>query len=145
MGKSRKTNLGQVTAIIRSRRNGTANADAVNTGASQAGETPAGKATLPTGDFRSPAFRRRLVADFCKLLGDQLPTAHTTPTPRATAEPLPPRLQQTLELLLAGDSEKQVARKLAISPHTVHAYVKMLYRKFDVSSRGELLARWVKH
>jgi two-component system nitrate/nitrite response regulator NarL len=52
-------------------------------------------------------------------------------------------MRQTLALLLAGDSEKQIAHRLGLSQHTVHVYVKALYRRYDVSSRGELLARWV--
>jgi DNA-binding CsgD family transcriptional regulator len=54
---------------------------------------------------------------------------------------LPPRLSQTLAALLAGDSEKQIAIKLNLSPHTIHNYVKALHQRFDVSSRGELLAK----
>jgi DNA-binding CsgD family transcriptional regulator len=54
---------------------------------------------------------------------------------------LPPRLAQTLGLLLNGDSEKQVAHRLDLSPHTVHVYVKKLYKRFGVSSRAELLAQ----
>ncbi len=57
---------------------------------------------------------------------------------------LPPRQAETLERLLAGDGEKQIAAKLGLSRHTVHEYVKSLYRRFGVSSRGELLARWVR-
>src|SRR4051812_28848641 len=53
---------------------------------------------------------------------------------------LPPRLLQTLILLMDGLSEKQVARALHVSPHTVHVYVKALYRRYAVSSRSELLA-----
>ncbi len=53
---------------------------------------------------------------------------------------LPPRLKQTLDALTIGLSEKQAARKLRLSRHTVHDYVKELHRRFDVSSRGELLA-----
>ncbi len=56
------------------------------------------------------------------------------------AADLAPRLQQTLALLCEGDSEKQVAYKLGISPHTVHNYVKALHQRFDVNSRGELLS-----
>ena len=59
---------------------------------------------------------------------------------RDPAADLPPRLRQTLARLVAGDSEKQVARRLGISPHTVHNYVKALHQRFEVSSRGELLA-----
>ncbi|QOV91962.1 helix-turn-helix transcriptional regulator [Humisphaera borealis] len=54
---------------------------------------------------------------------------------------LPPRLQQTLEELLAGSSEKQIAQKLELSRHTIHNYVKALHQRFEVSSRGELLAK----
>jgi DNA-binding NarL/FixJ family response regulator len=54
---------------------------------------------------------------------------------------LPPRLSQTLEELLAGSSEKQIANKLELSRHTIHNYVKALHQRFGVSSRGELLAK----
>jgi DNA-binding CsgD family transcriptional regulator len=54
---------------------------------------------------------------------------------------LPPRLGQTLAALLDGASEKQIAMKLELSQHTVHNYVKALHQRFEVSSRGELLAK----
>ncbi len=57
---------------------------------------------------------------------------------------LPPRLRQTLKHLLSGDSERQIARKMQLSPHTVHDYVKALYTRFSVSSRQELTAWWVR-
>lgn len=53
---------------------------------------------------------------------------------------LSPRLRQTLELLLEGATEKRIAASLSLSSHTVHDYVKELYRRFDVCSRSELLA-----
>jgi DNA-binding CsgD family transcriptional regulator len=61
---------------------------------------------------------------------------------RATA--LSPRLRQTLDFLLSGDTERQVAARMSISIHTVHDYVKALYVHFGVSSRGELTARWIQ-
>ncbi len=51
---------------------------------------------------------------------------------------LPQRLRLTLACLLEGDSEKDAARKLGLSPYTAHEYVKSLYRHLGVSSRGEL-------
>jgi DNA-binding CsgD family transcriptional regulator len=63
---------------------------------------------------------------------------------RRAGEPgsdLPPRLNQTLTELLNGASEKQIAAKLKLSPHTIHNYVKALHQRFGVSSRGELLAK----
>ena len=56
---------------------------------------------------------------------------------------LPPRLQQALRALLSGDSEKQVARRLGVTPHTAHAYVKEIYRRVGVASRAELLGRFL--
>lgn len=53
----------------------------------------------------------------------------------------PPRLRQTLAELFAGLSEKQIARKMDVSRHTVHDYVKTLHKRFDVSNRAELLAK----
>jgi len=53
------------------------------------------------------------------------------------------RQQQTLHSLLAGHGEKQIAREMNLSPHTIHHYVKVLYKHFHVTSRSELLARWV--
>lgn len=54
---------------------------------------------------------------------------------------LSPRQREVLRCLLEGDSEKQAARRLNISPLTVHDHVKALHKRFGVSSRGELLAR----
>ena len=54
------------------------------------------------------------------------------------------RLRETLSLLLKGLSEKQVAGKLDLSIKTVHDYVGMLYKHFQVSSRGELLAYFIR-
>ena len=99
--------------------------------------------------------RRRLVAMFCTLLGEQALTAQTngngTEDKPNKASPMvdpgPPlsrRQRQTLDLLLTGNAEKQIATQLDISRHTVHVYVKSLYKRFAVNSRSELLAKWVK-
>jgi DNA-binding CsgD family transcriptional regulator len=84
--------------------------------------------------------QRRLVHFFHHELVRLIPfiLARDTKGPLAA---LPPRLRQTLECLLEGDGEKQVAARLGLSRHTVHEYVIALYRRFDVSSRSELLVR----
>lgn len=56
---------------------------------------------------------------------------------------LAPSLRRVLAELLRGHSEKQIARTLNLSPHTVHEHVKKLYRHFNVTSRPELLARFI--
>ncbi len=57
---------------------------------------------------------------------------------------LPPRLQQALDVMLEGLSEKEAAARLLLSEHTVHQYVKALYRRYRVRSRTELLALWIR-
>lgn len=57
---------------------------------------------------------------------------------------LSPRLRQTLHLLLEGESEKTAAAKLGISDRTVHEYVGMIYRHFNVNTRAELMAYFIK-
>lgn len=52
---------------------------------------------------------------------------------------LPPRVRPVLKLLLRGYSEKQVASELKLSQHTVHEYVKLVYKRFGVNSRAELI------
>ena len=56
-----------------------------------------------------------------------------------------PRMRETLDLLLTGCSEKQAASKLGLSKHTVHVYVRNLYRHYNVNSRSELLSRLLQH
>jgi DNA-binding CsgD family transcriptional regulator len=62
-----------------------------------------------------------------------------------SASALSPRLQQALEGLLEGLSEKQIAERLGISPATLHEYVTKLYRRFGVRGRHELMARWIAY
>jgi DNA-binding CsgD family transcriptional regulator len=90
--------------------------------------------------------QRKEIADFCRYLGARLKGELNFGAPPALPAglKLSPRMRQTLERLLAGDSEKQIAAKLEVSPHTVHVYVKSLYHEFEVCSRSELLARFVQ-
>jgi DNA-binding CsgD family transcriptional regulator len=53
------------------------------------------------------------------------------------------RQRQTLDALLDGLSEKEIAARLGISTPTVHEYVGLIYRHFRVRARSELMARFV--
>src|SRR5947209_6991182 len=100
------------------------------------------------GASHSLATRRQMVAGWCRMLGQQPKGqgngALAASAPVVATPKLPPRLRQTLEHLLQGDGEKQIAHKLGLSPHTVHVYVKSLHKRFNVSSRAELLARFIR-
>ena len=46
--------------------------------------------------------------------------------------------------LLEGDSEKQIGQRLGLRPDTVREYVSKVYRYFGASTRGELLAYFLR-
>lgn len=54
------------------------------------------------------------------------------------------RCRATLELLMRGASEKEVARELHRSVNTIHEHIMIIYRHFNVSSRAELLAYFIQ-
>lgn len=64
------------------------------------------------------------------------------------AEPSPldlaPRARQVLGCSLEGDGDEQIAARLKLSRFTVNQYTRLIFRHFGVSSRPELLARWVR-
>jgi DNA-binding CsgD family transcriptional regulator len=92
---------------------------------------------------RFGARERRLVRIFHRELLSHLGRTLVR-TPGEAVARLPRRLRQTLDCLVAGDSEKQVALRLGLSRHTVHAYIKALHRRLGVSSRAELLALYFR-
>ena len=53
------------------------------------------------------------------------------------------REREVLQLLLEGHARKEVASRLNISAHTVADYLKAIYKKLGVTSRAELLARFI--
>ncbi|APW63912.1 helix-turn-helix transcriptional regulator [Paludisphaera borealis] len=90
-------------------------------------------------DARELRLVRETAAVLAPLVGGPL-ARFTDPSPRD----LPPRARQVLACLLEGDGDKQAAARLRLSPHTVNQYVKLIFRHFGVSSRTELLARWIR-
>lgn len=94
--------------------------------------------TRPGGAKPFTERERKMVA----FVSDGLAWFYHSYRQHAAAEPrLAPALRRTLNLLKQGASEKEVAKITRLSPHTVHDHVKALYRHFQVSSRGELLAK----
>lgn len=62
----------------------------------------------------------------------------------ATPSQLSQRVRQVLNCMLQGDSDKEIAARLNLSPHTINQHTKRIYLHFQVKSRGELLARWIR-
>jgi DNA-binding NarL/FixJ family response regulator len=66
-------------------------------------------------------------------------TPNTSPARSSNAEsnPLSARETEILQLLAKGMSFNEIGEILGISPHTVTAHIKKIYRKLAVHSRGE--------
>jgi DNA-binding NarL/FixJ family response regulator len=56
---------------------------------------------------------------------------------RAPAPTLSQREQEVLELVVKGFTFNEIAKLLELSPHTVGTFVRRIYRKLEVRSRGE--------
>jgi DNA-binding NarL/FixJ family response regulator len=57
--------------------------------------------------------------------------------PQPESNPLSTRETEILQLLAKGMSFNEIGEILGISPHTVTAHIKKIYRKLAVHSRGE--------
>jgi DNA-binding CsgD family transcriptional regulator len=57
-----------------------------------------------------------------------------------TLEELTVREQEVLEHILAGESNREIARALSISENTVKTHVRNIFSKYEVGSRAELIS-----
>ncbi|MGN6626489.1 MAG: response regulator transcription factor [Tepidisphaeraceae bacterium] len=93
-----------------------------------------------------PPYTPREVAIVNLVLG-QIDWLHAQEAPSIAGDEglcnLSPRLREILVHLLGGDSRKQIAMKLNLSEFTVGDYIKSLYKRLSVTSRGELMARFL--
>jgi len=62
---------------------------------------------------------------------------HRVPSRRARPAGLTARELEVLALLARGQSNKEIASRLVISPKTVGSHVEHIYRKIDCSTRAE--------
>lgn len=60
-------------------------------------------------------------------------------------EILTPKEREVLGHLLAGNSDKQIARLAGQAPNTTHHHIMSLFRKFGVTSRTQLMSLWMNH
>jgi DNA-binding CsgD family transcriptional regulator len=102
--------------------------------------------------LRSTRSGRWIVCHASCLRGPDGAVAATALTiePAAAAEMAPivvqayelsPREREITELIAHGVGTGEIARSLHLSTHTVRGYVKAVFEKVGVSSRGELVAR----
>lgn len=82
----------------------------------------------------SPGIARRILARFRLALG---PARGTPAGARPNGSPLTERETELLRLTAKGLSFDTISELMGISPHTVVAHVRKIYRKLAVHSRGE--------
>lgn len=71
---------------------------------------------------------------------DAAQRAATTPFADAAPAGLSPREREVLQRIAKGDSNKQIARSLGLSTHTVKRHVANILDKLDLRSRGQAAA-----
>ncbi|MBI2807347.1 MAG: FHA domain-containing protein [Planctomycetes bacterium] len=64
------------------------------------------------------------------------------PLRSAELEQLSKAERRVFDQLLTPLGEKEIASAMGLSQHTVHNHIRAIYRKLEVKSRLELLARW---
>jgi DNA-binding NarL/FixJ family response regulator len=63
------------------------------------------------------------------------------PTTEATRVPLSEREREVVSLIAAGSTNREIAERLFLSPHTVKEYTSGIYRKLGVRNRAEAVKR----
>src|SRR4051795_12096405 len=59
----------------------------------------------------------------------------------ADVSPLTPREREVMTLVAAGKANKEIARELWLSPHTVRSHLENVFEKLEVTSRTAAVAR----
>ena len=78
-------------------------------------------------------YAQSVLRAFAQIDGKQTPG--TTSSNTLLAEPLSTQEQRVLRLLVAGETNRQIAQELVVSVNTVKDHVKHLYNKLGVSNR----------
>ena len=59
-------------------------------------------------------------------------------------EPLTQREEEIMELLIEGQSNPEISKKLFISVHTVKAHIESIYYKLNVSNRVQAAVKYLR-
>ena len=79
------------------------------------------------------AYAQSILRAFAQIDGEQASGAASSDT--LLVEPLSPQERRVLRLLVAGETNRQIAQELVVSIYTVKDHLKHLYNKLGVSNR----------
>ncbi len=85
----------------------------------------AGEAVLP------PKLAARLISEFARL------AVRPVPEPPSDIQDLTPRERETLNLIAAGATDKEIAAQLTLSLHTVKSHVRSILAKLHAANRRQ--------
>jgi len=85
----------------------------------------AGEAVLP------PKLAARLISEFARL------AVRPVPEPPSDTHDLTPRERETLSLIAAGATDKEIAAQLTLSLHTVKSHVRSILTKLHAANRRQ--------
>jgi DNA-binding NarL/FixJ family response regulator len=86
----------------------------------------------------SPSVARRMLQHFRTPPVPPAPSASPpAPGPDAAGQALSPREHEVLSLIEKGLTYEEIAQLLGLTWHTVTGYLRRVYRKLEVNSRGE--------
>ena len=101
--------------------------------------SPAAARAAGASGFVSKDWEAREVARAVRMVGCGMtvfePTAHQ-PAPLLTE-----REREVLDLIAAGSTNREIAQRLYLSPHTVKEHTSAVYRKLEARNRAEAVQR----
>ncbi len=92
----------------------------------------------------TPALAARILAEFSRL-GDRRAGGRGEAAEAGLIEPLTAREREVLELVVAGASNKEIARRLYVSENTVKYHLKNILQKLHAHNRAQVVAFALKY
>ncbi len=101
--------------------------------------SPAAARAAGASGFVSKDLEARDVASAVRMVG--LGMTQFSPTSDQPAQLLSEREREVLEMVAAGATNREIAERLYLSPHTVKEHTSALYRKLHARNRAEAVQR----
>ncbi len=101
--------------------------------------SPAAARAAGASGFVSKDWEAREVARAVRMVG--LGMTMFEPTAQQPVPLLTEREREVLDLIAAGSTNREIAQRLYLSPHTVKEHTSILYRKLEARNRAEAVQR----